>query len=327
MGGFANTFLHDQLLDRRQKLEATIPMVRNDEPLRRLLGEVDAALDSMKTGVYGLCEVCRDPIEKERLFADPLLKRCLDHLSPQQQRDLEQDLDMAWRIQNELLPKKNLQFGGWSICYHYEAVGPVSGDYCDVLTAADGELIFIIGDVSGKGVAASMLMAHLHAMFRSLISVGLPFNQLMERANRVFCNSTMPAFFATLVCAKASTSGDVDLFNAGHCPPLWVRPADIESIEATGLPLGMFCTTSYQLRQIKMSPGDSMLLYTDGLTEARNNSDEEYGTDRLARVVEENRELQPQALVSACLADLAAFQSGSPRIDDLAAMVIRRDAP
>ncbi len=326
MEAMVATFLRDQLMERRQKLEAAIPIVSESEPLLHLLHEVDTALNRMNEGTYGLCEVCHESVEKERLIVDPLTKRCLDHLSPQEQADLAQDLDMAWRIQSELLPKRKLQFGSWDISYHYEAVGPVSGDYCDVLTTEDDELIFLIGDVSGKGVAASMLMAHLHAMFRSLISVGLPFNQLMERANRVFCNSTMPTFFATLICGKAGKSGNIELFNAGHCPPLWIGDRGVETIEATGMPLGLFCNSPYQLRRITMDPLDCLLLYTDGLTEARNSRDEEYGTGRLVRIASENRLLSPEALVSSCLADLASFQSGVPKADDLAAMVIRRSA-
>jgi len=326
MEATATTFFRDQLIERRGKLEAAIPMVSEREPLVHLLREVDTALDRMNKGTYGLCEVCHDPVERERLIADPLMTRCLDHLSLQEQADLQQDLDMARKIQSELLPKKKLKFGSWDVCYHYEAVGPVSGDYCDVLMTADEELIFLIGDVSGKGVAASMLMAHLHAMFRSLISVDLPFNQLMERANRVFCNSTMPTYFATLICGKADRSGNIELFNAGHCPPLWIRDGGVEWIEATGVPLGLFCSSPYQSRRIMMDPLDTLLLYTDGLTEARNGRDEEYGTERLAKIASESRRLPPETLVSACLVDLATFQSGVAKVDDMAAMVIQRSA-
>jgi phosphoserine phosphatase RsbU/P len=92
------------------------------------------------------------------------------------------------------------------------------------------------------------------------------------------------------------------------------------------VPLGLFCSSPYQSRRITMDPLDSLLLYTDGLTEARNGRDEEYGTERLVNVASGSRRLPPEALVSACLADLATFQSGVAKVDDMAAMVIRRSA-
>jgi sigma-B regulation protein RsbU (phosphoserine phosphatase) len=180
--------LNQRLLDRRQRLQTAISEFKETTHLVRLLEEVDSALQRMDKGSYGLCEVCHEPIEEERLMADPLMRNCLDHLTSDQQRALEQDLDLASRIQTQLLPHKSLRFDGWEAYYHYEPAGPVSGDYCDLVSSETerGDIFFLLGDVSGKGVAASILMAHLHAMFRSLIAVGLSANQLVERANRIF---------------------------------------------------------------------------------------------------------------------------------------------
>jgi len=320
------TILRTQLQERRQRLAGGIATAGDSAPLVRLLQEVDAALERLDTGTYGLCDICHDPVEQERLMADPLLRNCLDHLTPDQQRALEQDLDLAGRIQGELLPERNLRVNGWEVGYHYEGVGPVSGDYCDVLTTGDGALVFLLGDVSGKGIAASMLMSHLHAMFRSLITVGLPFDQLMQQANRVFCESTLPGVYATLVCGKAGRTGEVEICNAGHCPPLLIRNGTSEGIEANGLPLGLFCSGPFGVTRLAMNPGDSLLLYTDGLSEARNSSNTEYGVDRLARVARDNGRRPPQAIVGACLQDLAAFLSGVARTDDLAVMAVQRAA-
>jgi hypothetical protein len=106
-------------------------------------------------------------------------------------------------------------------------------------------LFSAIGDVAGKGVAAAMLMSHLSAMLRTLITVGLPLSDLMERASRVFCESTLPMHYATLVCGRASSSGEIEVCNAGHPPPLLVRADEIERLDATGLPIGMFCSERF----------------------------------------------------------------------------------
>jgi sigma-B regulation protein RsbU (phosphoserine phosphatase) len=320
--------LRQRLLNRRQRLQTAVDEFKETEQLMRLLKEVDSALERMDKGSYGLCEVCQEPVEEERLVADPLTRNCLGCLTPDQQRALEQDLDLASRIQAQLLPNKNLSFNGWEAYYHYEPAGPVSGDYCDLVSPESdrGDLFFLLGDVSGHGVAASMLMAHLHALFRSLIAVGLSAEQLVERANRIFCESTISADYATLVCGRAGKSGEVDLCNAGHCPPLLIREDEIISLEATGLPVGIFSSGQYSAKRVQLVPGDNLLLYTDGLSEAQDRADAEYGVQRLAGLVKGSHELTPQALTQACLEDLKTFLAGAPKTDDLSIMVIRRVA-
>ncbi|MGB2990394.1 MAG: PP2C family protein-serine/threonine phosphatase, partial [Candidatus Zixiibacteriota bacterium] len=217
-------------------------------------------------------------------------------------------------------------FNGWEAYYHYEPAGPVSGDYCDLVSPETdtGDLFFLLGDVSGHGVAASMLMSHLHATFHSLLAAGLSANQLVDRANRVFCESTISADYATLVCGRAGDSGEVDICNAGHCPPLLVRGDEITSLEATGLPVGIFQSGEYSAQRVQLVCGDSLLLYTDGLTEAQDKASAEYGAERLAGLVKGRHDLSPQALTELCLEDLTRFMSSAPKTDDLSIMVIRR---
>ena len=200
----------------------------------------------------------------------------------------------------------------------------MSGDYCELVSTENGDLFFLVGDVSGKGIAASMLMAHLHAIFRSLISLDLPVNQLVERANHLFADSTMPAYYATLVCGRARRSGVIELCNAGHCPPLLIRKGEVSSIEATGLPVGLFCQEQYSASEFQLEPGDSLLLYTDGLTESRDPLDSEYGIERLSEIVRDRNSLTPQTLTATCLEDAKFFRAGQPKTDDLTVMVIQR---
>jgi len=103
-----------------------------------------------------------------------------------------------------------------------------------------------------------------------------------------------------------------------------VRKGEITSLEATGLPVGIFSSGEYSAERVQLAPGDSLLLYTDGLTEARDRADEEYGAERLARLIKGRHDLPPQALTELCLEDLRTFLSGAPKTDDLSIMVIRR---
>lgn len=321
-----DSFLREQLLDRRQRLESAIAETKETASLVQLLKDVDSALQRMDAGTYGICEACHESVEKERLLVDPLVRYCIDHLTSDQRRALEEDLDLASHVQSELLPKQHQTFAGWEVFYHYKASGPVSGDYCDVVSREiDGQAVFfMLGDASGKGVAASMVTAQLHAIFRVLITAGLPVHELMERANRVLCESTMSSYFATLACVRATSSGEMEVCNAGHCPPLQVRKGEITSIEATGLPLGLFRKGGYSANKLHLHEGDTLFLYSDGLSEARDKANAEYGEARLSRLVGERHALPPRALVEACLQDWATFRSGAPMTDDLSVMAIRR---
>jgi phosphoserine phosphatase RsbU/P len=316
--------LREQLIDRRHKLEAAAGMFHRPAELTELLHEVDAALNRMDLGVYGLCEVCHDPVEPERLLADPLTRFCLGDLTPREQRALEEDLELASQIQTKLLPPPTQKIDGWEVSYHYQPFGAVSGDYCDIVRGEDQSLHFILGDVSGKGVAASMLMAHLNAMFRTLISIDLPLEQMMERASRVFCESTLPTQYATLVCGRATTSGEVEVCNAGHLPPLLIQEGKVTSIAATGLPVGVFSNESFSVSRIQMNQGDGLFLYTDGLSESQDGAGNEYGAERLSRLLNENRSLSTDSMISLCRQELHTFADGSVPRDDLTLMAIRR---
>src|SRR5437660_1796341 len=190
--------LRSELINWRERLEATANDSQNSFELSSLLREVRSAIEQLsKPESYGVCQVCHDLIGQAAMTADPLARTCLNCLTPQQISELEDDLNRAWLIQGELLPKQNFKFNGWAVSYHYEPAGPVSGDYCDLVSLDNGELYFLIGDVSGKGVAASLLMSRLHAIFRSLISAGLGVSELVERANHLFADKTMSPYYAT----------------------------------------------------------------------------------------------------------------------------------
>lgn len=314
-------FLHSQLEERKRRLEAAIALAPKKAGFVGLLREVDSALERMAKGSYGLCQECQETIEQDRLLADPLVRYCLDHLTESQRAALQRDLDLASQVQRNLLPQVNLQADGWDTSYYYAPLGPVSGDYCDLIPS-DGQLFFVVGDVSGKGVAASMLMAQLHALFRSLTGMALPLGQMVTQTNRVLCESALAGQYATLICGLAKPTGDVEIHNAGHCPAIMVGSGGVLRIESTGLPLGMFHEVDFSATRLHMETGDMLLLYTDGLSEARC-ADEEYGVDRVTRVVRQAAAKRPAELVAACLRDLRTFVAG-PSLDDLTLVSIQR---
>jgi sigma-B regulation protein RsbU (phosphoserine phosphatase) len=313
------------LLSRRRRLERVIHDTQATSDLVNLLREVDSALERVSDGTYGVCRTCHDSIEDDLLHMDPLACFCFDHLDAGQRRALEYDLELASRIQAALLPKKAMSVGGWRVHYHYQPAGPVSGDYVDVVPSGreTEAMLFIVGDVTGKGVAASMLTSHLHAVVHTLATINLATDQLVSEANRLLCESSMPSFFATLVCGKALKNGQVEICNAGHLSPILIHGDKVSTIESTGLPVGVLCDHVYSVSRVQFDSGDRLLLYTDGLSEAAS-GEAMYGEDRVAALARKNRDLAPEEFIAAYMTDLVTFTSGKARQDDLSIMVVER---
>jgi sigma-B regulation protein RsbU (phosphoserine phosphatase) len=315
--------LHDQLIDRQNTLQRAVSQDGANVEFARLLSEVDAALHRFDQGTYGICETCKDPIEPERLLADPLTTFCIDHLTAKQQRALESDLELAARIQHRLLPEAGFKGSSWQVDFVYEPAGIVSGDYCDVITSS-GESYFILADVSGKGMAASLLMSNLHAMFHSLIPLGLPLAELMERANRIFSENTLANHFATLICIKANDNGEIEFSNAGHLPPVLLRRDGRDVLNMSDLPLGMFADVCFETHKLSLDDGDSLLLYTDGVTETNDINGVEFGMEGLLGSLHDGDELKD--LLQNCGDAVASFRGDVTRGDDLTLMALRFSA-
>ena len=316
-------YLRSELQQRRERLHEALHSPAVDASLTQLLTDVDTALSRIDQGTFGLCETCHDTIEAERLLVDPLVRFCLDHLTSAEQRALESDLSLAARIQRALLPKAGLAPDGWDVHYHYQPAGMVSGDYCDIFETDRG-LLFMLGDVSGKGVAASMLMSHLHATFRSLAEAALPLDRMVADANRIFCESTLAGQFATLVVGRAAHDGAVEFVSAGHLPLLHIHGEQATPKDSTGVPLGMFCNARFPVHRLALADGDTLFLYTDGLTEARNRAGTEYGLDRIRALAARRTQLESAGFISECVEDLLSFQEGLKQTDDLALLAVRR---
>jgi sigma-B regulation protein RsbU (phosphoserine phosphatase) len=324
MAAGIDQFLREQLLDRRNKLEHAAQDPDGFDRLRVLLEEVDSALAKMDNGSYGICESCHDTIERDRLIADPLVRFCLDHLSRREKSALERDLELANRVQRGLLPKGNLDRDGWQICYHYEPAGLVSGDYCDVIDADENGLFFIVGDVSGKGVAASMLMAHLHAMFRTLIPVEPSLPCMLQHASRVFRGSTLPNQYATLVAGRACRDGRIEICNAGHPFPFVVRAGAVEELQTSDLPIGLFGAEEFAVTELSLDRGDGLVIYSDGVSDAMDPSGKEYGANRLRELIVQKQIPDASTLLAACRDDLKDFCQDAAKTDDVTLLVLAR---
>jgi sigma-B regulation protein RsbU (phosphoserine phosphatase) len=249
---------------------------------------------------------------------------CLDCLPPAAARALEADMALAAQVQRGLLPPRDFAVPGWEVAYRYEPHWAVSGDYCDLIPAPGGGFHFVLGDVSGKGIAASMLMSQLHAIFRTLAAQDLPLEAMMAQAGRLFCQVTLPMHYATLACGRIGADGSVAVCNAGHPPLLARRGRTVTRVGATGLPLGVFCGDCFASVPVVLGPGDLLLAYTDGLSEAPDPRGAEFGRAAVESILAATEGLPAEAVLGAVLAAWRAHRAGADRTDDLAVMALRR---
>lgn len=316
--------LLDELESRREQLEA-LAASRPEEHLVELLRRVDAALERVGRAQWGICAVCHAPVEDERLEQDPLIEVCLGCLSPDARQALEDDLQGAARVQRALLPPTELTRDGWEISWLWEPLGIVSGDHLDIVAPrGDGDPVQILfGDIAGKGIAASLLQSHLHALARALLSEQRPLGEVMEHVNHHFCVATGSASYATLLALRLFADGRIELVNAGHPRALFGDARGVRPIEGAGLPVGMFCEAKYPTRELALSEGNVLLLYTDGWTEAVREG-EEFGIGRAAAALRRSAERSPTELVRECREEMERFLDGTSRPDDLTLLAIRR---
>jgi sigma-B regulation protein RsbU (phosphoserine phosphatase) len=147
---------------------------------------------------------------------------------------------------------------------------------------------------------------------------------MVEDANRIFCESTLAGQFATLVVGRAAHDGSVEFVSAGHLPVLHTHGDGATPKDSTGVPLGLFCNTRFPVHRLTLAHGDTLFLYTDGLTEARNRSGAEYGLQRIRTLAARHTGIEPAGLISKCLEDLLSFREGLKQTDDLTLLAVRR---
>lgn len=248
-------------------------------------------------------------------------------LESEERRRLEEELALARRIQMALLPSQLPAVAGWEL---YGANFPsrvVSGDYYEVVPRADDrELVLMIADVSGKGMAASLLTASLQAFSAGPIEDGLPPDEICVRLSRLLYRRTPPEKFATALLAVLDTaSGRLRYTNAGHNPAVLVRAGgEAEELGPTGVPLGLLPSARYRAAETTLAPGDTLVLYTDGIAEAADPADEEYGLERIKQVCARHRGEPCAALAAALEKDLETFARGVPFADDRTVVLARR---
>ncbi len=253
---------------------------------------------------------------------------------------MKRDLEIAKDIQSWLLPGAPLQIPGYQIAYATRPANTVAGDYYDVILRpgrksdenrspdqSEDRILFVVADVAGKSIPAAMLMATFQASLRTLSTSGVALAELVVGVNRYACSNSQggvrftTAFFAELDPA----TGDVVYVNAGHNVPILRKQSGaVERLEAGGIPMGIFAESPYRMGTTRLQGGDWLVIFTDGVVEAVNQKNEEYGEPELIRLVDGGSGSAPAELLRNLLAELDRYVGSTPQHDDMTCLLLKR---
>lgn len=239
---------------------------------------------------------------------------------------LKGDLEIARQIQFGLLPFEPVVRPGAFVCASMRPANTVGGDYFDVIELEEGRLALAVGDVAGKGMPAALLMALLQGSLRTLLTAGLRGPELVGKLNDHLCANIPSNRLVTLFYAEYdAVSGELAYVNAGHNAPFLIRnEAVLERLGTTSVALGVVPQVRFEARIARLQPGERLFLYTDGVTEAFDARDTEYGEARLAAQLDGGRHLGGSALIDAVCQDVLRFCERVRPRDDMTFMVLTR---
>lgn len=248
--------------------------------------------------------------------------RRLQHEVAQRER-LEEDLRLARGIQESLLSDEFPRKSWVDSCAFNVPSRDVGGDYYEIFDDSDtGDLEFAIGDVSGKGVPAALLMSTLQSSFLGVSSSGDDLARVCERVNRFLVARTSPERYATFFVGRVTEDAFLSYVNAGHNPPYLLREGECQRLAGGGVPLGLFADAVYELQKVRLRPGDLMICYTDGVTEAMDPDQQEFGEERLLECVLAHRGRTAEDIIGAVREAVHGHTRGAPQHDDLTLLAL-----
>ncbi len=302
---------------RETRSEMVAPIISNTE----VIGVFD--LESDQLNAYS-----DDDLQVLLLLASQvaiIIEKVMLHEQLIEKKRLEGQLEVARQVQLELLPARDPELEGYDISAYNYPTEEVSGDYYDWVKIFDDQIGLVIADVSGKGVPAALLMAFLRASLRAATHIGYSPHVSMAKVNYLLWesierNQFVTAFYGIL----DATNKTLSYTNAGHNPPLLLdKDGNAKFIDKGSLPLGMFRETRYHEYYLTTEPGDVLLLYTDGVTEAQNSQGEEFGRARLAEAARANQQLSARDLITAVKDEVMEWTDGIGATDDVTFFVIK----
>lgn len=290
---------------------------------------LDAALEMTENETLGRCKVCHGHVGSERLQLDYTCCVCIDHYSAEERRQLESELELSQVVQRAFLPQVVPEIPGLDIAVFSRPAQIVGGDYFDFLRFRDGVPGLAIADVAGHGLSTSLLMASVQTVLRTLAPGTDSPSALARRVNRFFLHNVQMTTFVTMFLARLDPMArTLDYCNAGHNPPLLLRRHENATgpacwLQPTAAAVGLTEESRISSETIDLGGRDTLVLYTDGVTEAVNLQREEFGRQRLAALMERESDSTAQEMVEALRGSLQEFVGDESLADDTTIVVCR----
>lgn len=304
-----------ELLNRLQQENSSVPII-----VMTAWGSVEVAVEAMRRGA---CDFIQKPWDNWRLLG--LVRNQLERGQQVVRAEAEHDREMreAGDIQKRLLPRHITQIPGLDISADWKPARVLGGDYFDILRFADGSVGLCIADVEGKGVPAALVMSNLQSAVKAFATPAMEPEQLCRRLNTIFCEDVQTERFISLCYARLEPANRRLTFtNAGHCPPLLMRAnGQTEKLERGGAVLGRLPGWKYEQGEVTLGANDVLVLFTDGVTEAENSEQQEFGEERLTACVRSCGEMTAAGLQRELLAQVAKH-CGNRFHDDATLMIV-----
>jgi sigma-B regulation protein RsbU (phosphoserine phosphatase) len=287
---------------------------------------IETSLEKLEDHTLGVCVVCHGYVDTPLLEMDYTAAVCLDHYSEDERRRLESELELSQVVQRALLPQRVPNIRGVELAAFSRPSEIIGGDYFDFFQFRDGSHGLVIADVSGHGVAAGMLMSSLQTALRTMAPEADSPAEILERINRFYIHNIHFTTFVTVFLARFDPSTlTLTYVNAGHNPPAVRRRASAEIIwlKPTAPAIGLAEEFHARMESIGFSDGDSLLLYTDGVTEVLNFSNEQFGQQRLADLVQQYADRPASDLLQAVRQAVNTFGGNRPLMDDVTMVALK----
>ncbi|HEX6303771.1 MAG TPA: PP2C family protein-serine/threonine phosphatase [Anaerolineales bacterium] len=300
-----------------------------EQAVRQHLHVIDTCIEKAEANTLGLCRVCHGFVDTELLEMDYTASVCLDHYSEKERRQLEYELELAQSVQRTLLPQQGPDIPGLEVAAYSRPAQIVGGDYFDFIEFRHGRHGIAMADVAGHGMSASLHMASIQTLLRTLVPTHDSPAEVVQQVQQLFRHNIRFTTFVTLFLgAYDAQTRQLTYCSAGHNHPLVIRQAKAGAtadiwLGPTGPAIGLVEVFTYTNGEVTLQPGDVLVIYTDGITEAFNDKREMFGKERLQASIRRQAHLAPRNLVAAVRREVETFTGGIPLEDDATLLVLK----
>ena len=315
-----------EFLETAPDIEKDVCLGNDEGCIETHLHVIETSLEKIDDHTLGVCVVCHGYVDAQLLEMDYTAAVCLDHYSDEERRRLESELELSQVVQRALLPQRIPEIRGVELAAFSRPSEIIGGDYFDFFQFQDGTHGLVIADVSGHGVAAGMLMSSLQTAIRTMAPETDSPAEILERINRFYIHNIHFTTFVTVFLARFDPATlTLTYVNAGHNPPAVRRRerSEILWLKPTAPAIGLAEDFHARMETIGFSEGDSLLLYTDGVTEVLNISNEQFGQERLADLVHQHADRAAPDLLQAVRRAVRAFGGNRPLVDDVTMVALK----